>query len=101
MILTPQDRAQEPLASRPDTIGQPRSHRWGPMMNAALVFYPQAAMSAATVVLYHRSPAHPTVVQVGLGKGQRLSHFTLMVQPTRAIMTLYTTRIDLLVAQQR
>jgi hypothetical protein len=41
------------------------------------------------------------VVQMGFGKRQRLSHFALIVQATRAILTFYTAGIDLLIAQQR
>jgi hypothetical protein len=71
------------------------------MMKATLIFDPQTAMSTAKVVLHHRYPAPPSVVEMRLRKGQGLFHLALLGQPPCALVTLHAAGMDLFIAQQR
>ena len=57
-------------------------------------------MRSAEIIEPHRAPTHPAVIATRFGKRQGLVHLTLVTKPTRPIVTLDSTRIDLLLLQQ-
>ena len=95
LSLPPENRPKQPFTGGPQVISHTRCHRWAAMGHLVCLIDFQTAVKPTEIVEAHRQPTHPAVIAPGFRKRQGLADFTLVTEPTGAVVTLYHTRVDL------
>src|SRR5262249_6796401 len=100
LSLPPENRPKQPFISGPQVIGHARCHRRTAMGHLVRLLDYQTAVRPTEIVEAHRQPTHPAVIAPGLRQCQGLADFPLVTETAGAVVTLYHTRVDLLVPQE-